>query len=89
MQRGAHTARLRAEEEETGVWVKLSKVQQRLVIRSLMFFCKCLFLCVLGLLGFFGGFKSLIFCPIYFVKLIKVFLRILVASVKLYAVYFL
>lgn len=69
MQRGAHTARLRAEEEETGVWVKLSKVQQRLVIRSLMFFCKCLFLCVLGLLVFFGGFKSLIFCPIYFVKL--------------------
>lgn len=37
-----------------------------------MFFCKCLFLCVLGLvLGFFGGVKSLIFLSNLFYKVNK------------------
>lgn len=36
-----------------------------------MFFCKCLFSCVLGLLLVFFGFKSLIFFSNLFYKVIK------------------
>lgn len=71
MQRGAHTARLRAEEEETGVWVKLSKVQQRLVIRSLMFFVNVYFYVSWVCWVFLGGFKSLIFLSNLFYKVNK------------------